>query len=335
MDLDRRTILKAPLLGGAAAGVLARSLEAAGRDQKPRAGAGARMRFGVMGDGGSGAKAQMRVAARMRAWRREHPWELALSLGDNVYENGETEYFDSKFLDVYADMLADGVRIRSTLGNHDVRNRDGREMVAVDGFGFVDKQDEYEIEAGPTLADGSRLARFICLNSNRWIEAVEKRDRAALERLKAALRERLDRADRYRWNFAFFHHPIHSHVKKFFFGIDKGHGSSEELQHALEPELRDRVEVVFTGHDHFFQQVKPVYGIHHIVSGGAGKLRKGSHRGHQRVAFAADEYHFLDVSLSESELRYQAIDDEGKLFRTVTLPKRGWKRSASGLYVAA
>lgn len=324
-----------PLLAGAAAGVFEQSLEAAGRKLEPRQNIEALLRFGVMGDGGSGAEAQMRVAAQMRGWRRENPWEVALSLGDNVYENGETEFFDSKFLDVYADLLEDGVPIRSTLGNHDVRNRDGREMVAVEGFGFVGKQDEYEFEAGPMLADGSRLARFLCLNSNRWIDAVETNDTVALDRLRGSLRERLSRSNRYRWNLAFFHHPVHSHVKKFFFGLDKGHGSSVELQHVLEPELRETVDVVFTGHDHFFQQVKPVYGVHHIVSGGAGKLRTGSDGGHDGVAYAADEYHFLDMALTENELRYQAIDDSGKLVHAATMPRRGWKRRASGIYVAA
>ena len=123
--------------------------------------------------------------------------------------------------------------------------------------------------------------------------------------------------------------------KKFFFGIEKGHGSSDELQHVLEPELRETVDVVFTGHDHSFQHVKPVYGIHHIVSGGAGKMRKGSNRKDDRVAYGADEYHFMDLALTENELHYQAIDDEGKLVHAATLPRRGWKQRASGIYVAA
>jgi hypothetical protein len=288
-----------------------------------------------MGDGGSGADAQMRIAAQMNAWRRTSPWEFALSMGDNVYENGETTYFDSRFLGVYDDLLANRVPIRATLGNHDVRNSDGREMIAAEGFGFLDRSDEYEFEAGPALADGARLARFICLNSNRWIDAVAANDTATLGRLKGSLRERLRRSDKYRWNIAFFHHPIHSHVKKFFFGVEKGHGSSAELQQALEPELRETIDVVLTGHDHFFQHVKPQFGVHHILTGAAGKMRKGSDRGHPDVAFGADAYHFVDMSLTENELYYQAIDDSGNLVHAATLGRRGWKRTANGMYLAA
>jgi hypothetical protein len=327
--------LKAPLLGGAAAGIFSRSLEAAGRALQPRRDSAGLLRFGVMGDGGSGADPQKQIANQMRAWHGGAPWEFALSLGDNVYENGETEFFDSRFVGVYRDFLEGGVPIRSTLGNHDVRNRGGKEMIAAEGFGFIDRRDEYEFEAGPVLADGSRLARFICLNSNTWIDAVAGGDNATLERLRGSLRERLGRSDKYRWNIAFFHHPIHSHVTKFFFGIEKGHGSSLELQQALEPELRETIDVVLTGHDHFFQHVKPQHGVHHIVSGGAGKMRKGSDSKHRGVAFGADAYHFLDLSLTENELHYQAIDEDGRLVHAAALPRRGWKRSASGLYVAA
>ena len=335
MGFDRRTFLKTPLLAGAAATVFEQQLEAAARASRPRTDGEALLRFGVMGDGGSGHSSQMRIAAQMRDWRQKCPWELTLSLGDNVYENGETEYFDSRFLDVYEDMLAARVPIYSTLGNHDVRNRDGREMIAAEGFGFVDAADEYEVEAGPLLADGKRLARFICLNSNRWIDAIESGDAAAVNLLRDPLRERLRRSDKYHWNIAFFHHPIHSHEKKFFFGIEKGHGSSAALQQTLEPELRETVDVVLAGHDHFLQHVKPRHGVHHLLSGGAGKLRKGCDKDHPEVEFGADALHFLDMSLTESELRYQAIDDEGRLIHAASLPKRGWKQSANGLYVAA
>jgi hypothetical protein len=335
MELNRRTLLKMPLLAGAAAGVLGQSLAAAGRALEPRKNVPALLRFGVMGDGGSGAEPQMRIAAQMRAWRKHSPWKFALSLGDNVYENGETEYFDSRFLDVYGDMLSEGLPIRATLGNHDVRNHEGREMIAAEGFGFIEKQDEYEFEAGPILADGKRLARFISLNSNRWIDAVETNDTPTMNRLRGSLRERLLRADKYRWNVAFFHHPIHSYVKRFFFGIEKGHGSSPALQQALEPELRETVDLVLVGHDHFFQHLKPKYGVHHILSGGAGKMRKGSDKGHPDVEFGADEFHFMDFSMNENELYYQAIDDSGKLVHAATLARRGWKQRASGVYVAA
>ena len=45
---------------------------------------------------------------------------------------------------------------------------------------------------------------------------------------------------------------------------------------ALEPILVDGdVDVVLTGHEHFYERIQPQHGISYFVSGGAGSLRKG------------------------------------------------------------
>ena len=258
----------------------------------------------------------------MHEWHQKARWNHVLMLGDNIYENGETEHFDSKFVDVYRPMLDQNLPFHATLGNHDVRNRDGREMVSEKAFGFVDGQDEYELTAGPRTADGKQLARFLCLNSNRWLDAIDSGSKAAVDRRLDALRERLRESDRYRWNFVYLHHPFHSYVKKLFFGLGKGHGSSEALQMVLEDELRETVDVVFAGHDHFYQELKPVKGVRHIVSGGAGKVRKGGDAKNPAVEFGSDEYHFMDLSLSEDRLAFQVINDDGERIRGGEIPKR-------------
>ena len=322
--LDRRTILKLPLLGAAVPAAIERGLAAPAVQPVRLPGL---LRFGVMGDSGSGDAEQFAVAARMRAWHADHPWEHVLALGDNVYENGEPEYFDSKFVDVYSELLEDNVPIRSTLGNHDVRWRDGRDQVREEAFGFLDRSDQYEFEAGPEAADGKRLARFICLNSNRWLDAADDGGTALL-RLQDQLREQLRESDRYRWNIVYLHHPLHSYVKKTF-GIKRGHGSSPELQEGLEPLLKDHgVDLVMAGHDHFYQKIKPVDGVHHLISGAAGKLRGGLKRS-DKVEYGALENHFMDMSLDEDALRYQAIGSDGSMIHRGRIDKRG--RAATGL----
>jgi hypothetical protein len=314
--VGRRDLLKLPL--AAAAGLFVRP---AGVAQSAPAGPPL-FRFGAIGDPGSGAAAQRRVATQMDAWRRQRPWSLLLSLGDNVYENGRPANFDRKFLDVYRFLLDDGVPIHSTLGNHDMRTRDGREMIATDGFGFVGGQDEYEVAFGPTLPDGRRMARFLCLNSVRRKKAVDRSDAKAAGILRDSLRESLRRSDGYLWNIVFLHHPIHAYVGRHFFGLPRGHGSTEQLQRALEPEIRETVDLVLAGHDHFFQHVTPRHGIHHLVTGGAGKLRRGAKTDHEGVVFGADAYHFTDFSLWSDAAEIRAIDDSGREIYRAVLPKR-------------
>jgi 3',5'-cyclic AMP phosphodiesterase CpdA len=67
------------------------------------------------------------------------------------------------------------------------------------------------------------------------------------------------------WKIMFFHHPLYSSGGR--------HGSDVALREALEPLFTQyNVSVVFTGHDHFYERIKPQKGIAHFVVGSAGKL---------------------------------------------------------------
>ena len=324
MNIRRRTVLKLPLLAAGLPAVLKNGLAAAGEQLKPKIDAPALLRFGVIGDSGSGKAAQLRVAEQMKSLhriRRDDPWRFVLAMGDNVYENGESKYFESRFIDVYRELLEGGVPFRSTLGNHDIRYRDGKEQVKEEAFGYIGGKDEYEFAAGPKLQDGTQLARFICLNSTRWVDAIEKRENKAVAGMVDRLREVLKESGRYRWNIIYFHHPLYSYIKKGFL-FPKGHGSNLYLQSVIEPEIVDHVDLVLGGHEHFYQKIRPVKGVHHLISGGAGKQRKGVRMEHPNVESASLDYHFMDLGLTEETLRYQAINDAGQLIHSGEIPSR-------------
>jgi hypothetical protein len=188
-------------------------------------------------------------------------------------------------------------------------------MVQVEdpAFGFIGGQDEYALEAGPQV-EGKTLARFIALNSGAWLEELpdSKRIETRLSRLRAWLAE----SDRFHWNFAYFHNPLYSFVvsKSRLFGFftgGYGHGPEEQLRRLLEPELKGRVQAVFSGHEHFYQKIRPQNGVHYFISGGGGRIRKGAVKNHPEVEFAAETLHFLDVELTTTHLRYAAISPQG------------------------
>jgi len=77
------------------------------------------LRFGVIGDSGTGDDRQRSVAQAMDRWQSAHPWEFVLMAGDNIYENGKPEYFDGKFKRPYKALMDRGVRFHAALGNHD------------------------------------------------------------------------------------------------------------------------------------------------------------------------------------------------------------------------
>ena len=316
-DLDRRTLLKLPLLAAGARAIVEQALATEPQPLRPRVDLPALLRFGVIGDSGSGKPAQHRVAGQMNRLHRarsQDPWQFILTMGDNIYENGAPKHFESKFINVYRELLDDGVPFRSTLGNHDIRHRGGAEQLQEEAFGYIGGQDEYEFSAGPKLGNGTKLARFICLNSTRWVEAIQMRRQKALERMLAGLRERLRNSDGYRWNIIYFHHPIHSYVEDPWFGfLSRGHGSNRYLQRVLEPEIIEHADLVLAGHEHFYQKIRPIQGVHHITSGAAGKRRGGVRSDHPDVEAASADYHFMDLGLTQDTLYFQAINDSGLL----------------------
>jgi predicted phosphodiesterase len=108
------------------------------------------------------------------------------------------------------------------------------------------------------------------------------------------------------WKIAYFHHPIYSNGKR--------HGSDVELRVKLEPVLvRHGVQVVFAGHDHLYERLKPQKGITYFVAGSGGQLRTGV-RSSDTSAVAFDrEQAFMLVDVNMDELRFLAIARRGNI----------------------
>ncbi len=273
------------------------------------------LRFGVIGDSGSGDARQAAVARQMEQFHAKRNWEFVLMLGDNIYEDGNPRYFDRKFKNVYANLMKAGVRFHAVLGNHDrvhPQSRMGMAQVEDDAFGYVGRKDEYVLVAGPKVGD-KRLARFIALNSGAWIEEIGNPERIGVR--LARLRRWLEDSGEYQWNVLFLHQPLYSLVvsRRSYFGPLRGYGHGPEmaLRRLLEPEIRGKIDVVLSGHEHFYQKIHPQHGVHYFISGGGARVRRGAVRKHPQVAFAAEVLHFLDMELTEKELRYAAISVQG------------------------
>ena len=108
------------------------------------------------------------------------------------------------------------------------------------------------------------------------------------------------------WKIAFFHHPLYS--------SGKTHGSALESRAVLEPLfVKYGVSAAFSGHDHFYERIKPQKGgIVYWVSGAGGSLRKGDLRATDMTAKGFDrDYHFMIVEIAGDDLYFQAISRTG------------------------
>jgi len=130
------------------------------------------------------------------------------------------------------------------------------------------------------------------------------------------LRDELKRSDA-KWKIPYFHHPLYSSGAK--------HGSEEDLRSLLEPLfVANGVDVVFAGHEHFYERLKPQNGIHYITEGGSAKLREGNIRvGSAMTAKGFDtDNSFMLVEIAKDQLYFETISRKGQLVDTGTLLRR-------------
>ena len=109
------------------------------------------------------------------------------------------------------------------------------------------------------------------------------------------------------WRIAYFHHPLYS--------SGRTHGSSLDLRSILEPIfVKFRVQVVFAGHDHFYERIKPQAGVQHFVEGSSGQLRVGNITEEPQTAVGYDEDNtFMLVEIVAEEMYFQTVSRTGQI----------------------
>jgi hypothetical protein len=103
------------------------------------------------------------------------------------------------------------------------------------------------------------------------------------------------------------------------------HGSDTKLRETLEPLfIRYNVSVVFAGHDHFYERVKPQNGIVYFVAGSGGMLRAGNidrTTGITARGFDTDQA-FMAVEISGDQMYFNAISRTGEIVDSGIIERR-------------
>ncbi len=216
-------------------------------------------RFLVIGDMGTGREDQATVATAMVRRAKANGLDFWLSTGDNFYPSGveavDDPQWKTKFEEVYADPSLQ-VPIYATLGNHDHR---GNVQAQVD---YAKRNKNWKM-AGlyytftRTLTDGTTV-QFFAINTQPLHTSL-----GGDEKQIAWLDEKL-RKSQARWKIVFGHHTLYGHNPR------RGHDKT--LIANLEPLfVSHKADIYFAGHDHTLEMIKPVKGVHYVISGaGAG-----------------------------------------------------------------
>jgi predicted phosphodiesterase len=256
-------------------------------------------RFLVIGDSGTGGGAQRKVADRIAEVHKIFPFQFAIMLGDNLYGGESAGDYRRKFEEPYKPLLDAGVKFFAALGNHDDPTQRFYKPFNMNGeryYAFTGPKPGLDIAGG---------VRFFALDSNYM--SKEQIDWLARE-LESSGSD---------WKIAFFHHPIYSSGEK--------HGSNTTLREQVEPLfVKHGVDVVFTGHEHFYERLKPQQGITYFVNGAAAKLRKGNIATDSGLTAKGYDrgYTFMIVEIAGDELHFQTIDAEGRTVDSGAITRR-------------
>ena len=238
------------------------------------------VRFVVIGDTGTGTSKQLEVAQVMQRYWQMFPFEFVLLVGDNMYGSEKAADYKLKFENVYKPLLDQQVKFYAALGNHDESNQRFYEFFNMEG------QEYYRFNKGN--------ASFYALNSNYM-------DKKQVDWLNEKLA-----ADTATWKIAFFHHPPYS--------SGGAHGSDTKLRQVVEPIfLKHGVDIVFNGHEHFYERLKPQQGIYYFISGSGGKLRKGDVKDGSPLTGKAydNDMSFMLLEIDDKQMHYQVVSRKG------------------------
>ena len=250
-------------------------------------------KFAVLGDFGTGTREQYELAGVMKQAHDLFKFDFVVLVGDNLYGSERPQDFKKKFEEPYKPLLDAGVKFYASLGNHDAREQRYYKLFNMDGKLYYswkpDKQSVRFFALESTYLDPEQVA---------WFEKELQNSNSD-------------------WKIPYFHHPPYSSGDR--------HGSDTRLREVLEPLfLKYGVSVVFTGHDHFYERVKPQKGIVYFVTGSGGQLRKGNiDKGSGLTAAGNDQdYAFMICEINGDQMWFDAISRKGGVFDSGVITRR-------------
>jgi predicted phosphodiesterase len=248
------------------------------------------VRFAAIGDAGRGHPPQYEVSVQMQAYRKVFDYDFVIMLGDNVYDGGSPEFYRQRFELPYKPLLDAGVKFYATIGNHDDANQPFYPPFNMGGERYYTFKPPSLLNRA--LGSGDDV-RFFMIDT-------EQLDRPQLEWLDREMGR-----SQSKWKIPVFHRPVYTSGRYA--------RPASTFRAALEPLfVKHGVKVAFSGHEHFYERIRPQRGITYFISGGAGSLRAGDIHatGLTEVGFDRD-YHFMLVEISGDDFYFQAISRAG------------------------
>ena len=82
------------------------------------------------------------------------------------------------------------------------------------------------------------------------------------------------------------------------------------------------MNIVLSGHEHFYERIKPQKGIYYFISGAGGKLRTDGLKSSPLTAKSFDDdLHFMLFECDGDQMHFQVISRTGKTVDSGVVPR--------------
>jgi len=244
--------------------------------------------FAVIGDNRAGDPACDVVYQKVIAAALERKPDLIVNTGDQIDKPGNIEHWN-RFWELSKNVT---MPYFFTVGNHDAHVEvAGSEEIYKAQVELPGNELYYSFTAGDAL--------FVVLDS--YLKGEDKRIAGEqfkwLEGALSGAKQRL--------KFVFVHHPLYPEA-----GKGKHHGNSldrykDERDRLQALFVKNKVTMVFLGHEHLYLR-KTVDGIRHVIAGGGGA-----------PLYAKDEdggfHHYVLVTVDGDKVSGEVVDINGKI----------------------
>lgn len=260
-------------------------------DLQPAKPADLLLRFVATADSGSGDQNQFAVGAAMAQYHQQHPYNLVVMAGDNIYNDGEIWKIREVFEEPYKGVLQKGVKFRACLGNHDIRTENGNPQVAYAGFNmparyYTFQENEVQFFALDTNGNANWDAQLA------WLEQELQQSKA-------------------RWKIVFGHHPIYAS------GV---YGPNPTFIRTFEPIFKKyRVQLYINGHEHHYERTRSINGTTYLVTGHGGASLRDVGK-HDWTAYAVSRYGFTALEVYRDRIMIKGIGTNQQMFDQGTIP---------------
>jgi len=260
------------------------------------------LRLVVFGDSGLGSPGQYAVAKAIGA--EPTPPDLVMIVGDVIYPPADDASYDARFFTPYLALLP-AIPFYAVAGNHD-----------------------YEVQAGKPFFDVFTLPRngpvgLVPESSYRLEHAGVQMIAHDTNQSTATLR-----AQSVPWHTEVVRRPatfrlVLQHHAMYSSGPAYQDTTSPALRTLLTPVYAATgVDVVFNGHDHFYERTRPIGGVVYVTTGAGGaELYPRKYSNPFTVAFVNDRHSYTYVEVRGRTLLLRQTDTDGRVIDTLTITK--------------